>query len=170
MTFKTCQTTLSYLSIWIDSTFFKCCYLLTGRSLIYSLFMFHIIYILPYVLMVKDNNTLINFSLHVNPIDGVDHLIRLQTRTFCLSRIHSWNACRFFFFNSPLPPYASITFSTFSSLKIASGPQSALWGTSWWLTKEKKEGKDRDSILQPLEWQSSTLTARPRHSPDIHEV
>ena len=60
--------------------FFKCCYL-TGISLIYSLFIFHIIYILHYVLMVKDNNTLIS-SLHVNPIDGVDHLIRLRTRTF----------------------------------------------------------------------------------------
>ena len=56
--------------------FFNVATFLTGRSLIYSLSMFHIIYILPYVLMVKDNNTLINFSLHVNPIDGVDHLIR----------------------------------------------------------------------------------------------
>ena len=33
--------------------------------------------------------------------------------------------------------------------------------------REEIEGKDRDSIPQPLEWQSSTLTARLRHSPEV---
>ena len=43
--------------------------------------MFHIIYILRYVVMVKDNNTLINFLSMSFPI-GVHHLIVFETNQF----------------------------------------------------------------------------------------
>ena len=59
--------------------------------------MFHFSYVLVYVLPVKYNNTLI-FSLHVVPLIGIHHLIVFLRRTESLSRNHSWNACRFFFY------------------------------------------------------------------------
>ena len=109
-----------------------------GRSLIYSLFMFHIIYILRYVLMVKDNNTLIS-SLHVNPIDGVNHLIRLRTRTIS------------FLVSIPETPAgfsSSIRRACLITLPLPYALPRRL--TSRWCFQDKKRRKDRDLIPRPL--------------------
>ena len=50
----------------------------TGRSFCLLLFRFHFSYVLTYVLRVQFNNML-QFSLHVNPLIGVHHLIVFET-------------------------------------------------------------------------------------------
>ena len=66
-----------------------------------TIFLFYTFYILHVIIII--NRLHIIFSLHVNLLIGIHHLIKLLVRTESLSRIHSWNACRSFFFDSPLP-------------------------------------------------------------------
>ena len=101
----------------------------------------------------------IYFLSHVNPNwrSPFNRLRNEPIRHFSRSRRHhSWNACRSFVFrSSPLPPFFSQgswpAFLHYSLLQVRS--------------RNKRKRNDRDSIPRPLEWQSSALTTRPRHSP-----
>ena len=71
------------------------------------LFRFHFSYVLTYVLRVKFKLTL-QFSLHINSLIGVNHLIVFETNQFLpFSRPLAMFACRFFSLFSPIPPFPS---------------------------------------------------------------
>ena len=85
-------------------------------------------------------------------------------RTICLRfcMLHSTFACWFFVFVSRLP-HSHILLSQRGYIR---NKMTRNVRHRYWASKNKR--KDRVSNLLPLEWQSSTLTVRPRHSPSVH--
>ena len=101
----------------------------------------------------------------VEPFNRFSHVERTIYRF--LSCNHSTFACRFFCLLSLVPLFS---FSRLVSLPLLvashSGFSRVFHGSSssWSFYGRKKIWKSRDSNRWPLEWQSSVLTTRPRHS------
>ena len=81
-----------------------------------------------------------------------------------LSHVHSTFACQSFHLLSPLPPLSSWD-RLVVDRSMHSGHLHVSSRSCSNNCHEKKIGKDRDSNPRPLEWQASSLTARPCHSP-----
>ena len=110
---------------------------------------------------------MLQFSHHVVPPLGVDHLIVLIFETNQpISRIQFRFACRFLHFSMPLPPFFILTRK---SRSCSNFPRTrVIVFTSRRCSKNdgsEKIWKSWDSNRRPMEWQSSVLTNRPRHSP-----
>ena len=95
--------------------------------------------------------TILYFSHHVIPLIGVNHLIVFETNRKPFSRSHSWNACRFLLFNSPLPRSPLSSFRvTFVHLRFF------LWRTFLLIWKRIKErGETEIRSLDP--WNDKLL-------------